>query len=308
MKRKMLEENAAEEISHLSTIRSSKICTAVILDSCVSLPKEKIEPFVTIVSQIIQVGLDTVIDFVGSKTEDYDPYLNTSLRLTTSRPNPTNFYSSIKEVATAGYKQCLLLTLTTKTSGTYDSAIMARTMAINDGLFMENDIAVVDSSQVALGHGILAIEAMRYVTEGNSLSSIVERLIELKQRLCSFYLIDNIIPMYEGGRIHSKIHPSTTIKSWYIVKITYGELHVLERALTKEKCFLALTDIIKNGNLSHPNLPIIINYIGLDAMANRLQKLIQRDYPNANIISNPLCLDLAVHFKPTSLGVSWCEE
>ena len=74
------------------------------------------------------------------------------------------------------------------------------------------------------------------------------------------------------------------------------------------KGFSILTQLFKSGKINNHVFPIVINYIGLDNMAMRMQNLILSDDADAYIINSPLCLDLSVHFKPTSLGISWCEE
>ena len=66
-----------------------------------------------------------------------------------------------------------------------------------------NNVSVVDSEQISAGQGILAIEASRMAEEGKRLDEILERLQQIKGRIRTAFLVENVDSMVDSHQINS---------------------------------------------------------------------------------------------------------
>src|SRR5687767_435106 len=100
--------------------------TALIVDSTVSAPEPDLckYDFFRIVPHSIITDDRIIPDTVESARTTYIELIKNanSIRPKTSQPNPTQFLTTIANLVGNGFQNIIILTLTTRTSGTYKSA------------------------------------------------------------------------------------------------------------------------------------------------------------------------------------------
>jgi DegV family protein with EDD domain len=92
---------------------------------------------------------------------------------TTSQPSPGRFADYYRELTDQGHS-ILSITITSKHSGTYQSAVLAKDMV------PEADVEVFDSLTISFGTGYMVLEAARAAEAGQSRESILKRLEETR--------------------------------------------------------------------------------------------------------------------------------
>ena len=92
---------------------------------------------------------------------------------TTSQPSPGRFADYYRELTDQGHS-ILSITITSKHSGTYQSAVLAKDMV------PEADVEVFDSLTISFGTGYMVLEAARAAEAGQSRESILKRLEEIR--------------------------------------------------------------------------------------------------------------------------------
>ena len=131
--------------------------TAIITDSTTSLPEEVRErPSVRVVPLTFSFGTEeTYRDKVDiSNAEFYEKLRNSPDFPTTSQPPAGAFVEAYESLH--AYDDILVLTLSSRLSGTYGSAVTAAGM-------VERPVEVMDTKSAEMGSGLIFLEALRVV-------------------------------------------------------------------------------------------------------------------------------------------------
>ena len=125
--------------------------TRIIIDSTIDLP-EQYRRQVHIVPLTIHFGTEELLDGVDiDRQRFYERLVESDVLPTTSQPSPDAFAQLFDQVEAAG-DSAVVLTISHKLSGTYQSACIAA-----EG---RENIFVVDTMSASIGSGILARYAM----------------------------------------------------------------------------------------------------------------------------------------------------
>ncbi len=150
----------------------------IITDSTCNLDDELLARHDIRVAPIaIQFGEETFEENIDLDREAFYARIERTGRIpTTSQPSPSWFERFYREVHAQG-DQSLVITVTAKHSGTYQSAVLAKAMA------PQASVEVFDSASISLGTGWMVIEAARASERGQPLASILDRLDHIRRHM-----------------------------------------------------------------------------------------------------------------------------
>ena len=117
---------------------------------------------------------------------------------TTSQINVGQFKEAFRRHAEAG-EAVLYLAFSSVLSGTYQSAVMAREMILEE--FPEATIEIVDTLAAAGGEGYLSILAVEARDQGQSLEETKAMIEDILPRLRTYFLVDDLYHLMRGGRL-----------------------------------------------------------------------------------------------------------
>ena len=142
----------------------------VVTDSTSDIRQEDAERAgITIVPAYVFFGEEQFRDGVTiSGAEFYRRLEQRSVVPKTAQPSPQDFADAFSKLAATG--PVLVLTVSSKMSGTYNSALIGRDMALKD--HPDGVIEVVDSLLVAMGLGILAQAAAEKARGGATIEEL----------------------------------------------------------------------------------------------------------------------------------------
>ena len=169
--------------------------TAIVTDSTTSLPKGVRErPNVRVVPLSFSFGPEqTFTDKIDLTEADfYEKLEKSSVFPTTSQPPIGAFVEAYE--ALPAYDDVLVLTLSRKLSGTYDSAVSAAGM-------VDRSVEVVDTKSVEIGSGLILLEAL-HVVDGGGTFEEVKRAVEAAIRHCRvLFAVGTLEYLEKSGRI-----------------------------------------------------------------------------------------------------------
>jgi len=170
----------------------------VITDSTADIPAELIRELdIGVVPLKVHMGGTSYLDGVTIKAEEFYRKLRESSELpTTSQPSPIDFVEVYREAAKEGDTDILSIHLSSALSGTYQSALLAKSMVEN-----EFKVTVLDSKKASFAIGLIVVEVARAAKAGKSIDECValaNRMIEKEQVL---FLVDTLDYLQKGGRI-----------------------------------------------------------------------------------------------------------
>lgn len=189
--------------------------------------------------------------------EFYEKLIESDCMPSTSQIPPHEYETIYEDVKKKG-DSAIVITLSSKLSGSYQSANIAL------GGY-EDCVTIVDSENVCLGEQNLVMLACRLRDEGRSVSEIVTELEKKKKDICVIALIDTLEYLKRGGRISSTAAFAGNLLSLKpVIAIVDGEVTILGKARgSKNGNNMLIQEVTKNGGIDF-SLPYCLGYTGLD--------------------------------------------
>lgn len=229
----------------------------LILDSTTDTP-QSLQGKVEVVPLVITFGDTEYLDGVemGHK-KFYEMLIESDVLPTTSQPAPASFAQAYERIIADG-DEAVVITISSKLSGTYQSACIAASD-------YPGKIYVVDSLNAAIGAGILAEYAMGLIEQGMGAKEIAEQLLQEREKLCVIALMDTLEYLKRSGRI-SKVAAVAggllSIKP--VITLRDGAITVLGKARgSKQGNNLMIKEIHNAGGVDFSR-PVLLGYTGLD--------------------------------------------
>ena len=229
--------------------------TRIIIDSTMDLSPE-LKSKVSIVPLTVHFGNEEYIDGVTIDHKAfYEKLVETDVHPSTSQATPDTFIKEFEKAKAAG-EGAVVITLSSKLSGTYQSAQIAAEDYEN--------VFLVDSGSVTIGGGILVEYALRLLNEGLEAKEIAEKLEEAKERIIIIALVDTLEYLKKGGRISKTVaFAGAVLNIKPVLAVEDGEINILGKARgSKMGNNLLVQEIEKSGGVNF-GMPVLLGYSGL---------------------------------------------
>lgn len=227
----------------------------IIVDSTADLTPE-FKDRVHVVPLTLNFDTEEYIDGVTIDHKTfYEKLIESDVLPTTSQATPNAFMKEFDKAKEAG-DSAVVITLSSKFSGTYQSATIAATDYEN--------IYIVDSTSAAMGSGILVEMAFRLLDEGKTAKEIVKALEEEKKKIVVVALVDTLEYLKKGGRISSAVaFAGGVLNIKPVLSVIDGEINMLGKARgSKMGNNLLVQEIDKAGGIDFSK-PVLLGYSGI---------------------------------------------
>ena len=274
----------------------------IITDSTADLRANLVDsvPFVPLT---INFGEEEFVDNVTMSRKAFYEHLAVCKDLPkTSQPTPDAFEKEYKKAIAAGEK-VIVLTISSKLSGTFQSASIA-------AMDYPDDVYVVDTRSAAIGVGILAELAYELAKQGLDAEAIVAKLEEEKNDLVLFAALDTLEYLVRGGRLSKvaglaggllNIKPVITLKD--------GEIAVVGKARgTKQANAMMNKEIAAAGGVNF-HKPVLVGYTGLtDELLRKYVEESEAVFAGANLDSTMISGAIGTHVGPGAYAVAYFKK
>lgn len=231
----------------------------IIIDSACDLTKEQADELQTTFLPLKTIfGEEEFLDGITlSHRQFFEKLIESDCMPTTSQIPPHEYETVFQEVKEAG-DTAVVITLSSKLSGTYQSANIAR-----DGY--EDCIWLVDSENVCIGEQILVRYACRLRDTGASAAEIAAILDQRKKDVRVIALLDTLEYLKRGGRISGAAAFAGGLLSIKpVIAIADGEVAILGKARgSKNGNNMLREETAKCGGIDF-TMPFSLAYSGLD--------------------------------------------
>lgn len=169
----------------------------VVTDSNCDLPEKVAQEYgIVVVPLYINVGADSYVDGVDmSREEFYEGLPSFKSHPTTSAPAPGKFVEAYRRLAAEGATDILSIHISVSLSAVTNSA----RLAAEDADLVP--VTILDSGNLTLGTGLLALKAAQAAREGRSLAEIVALLEDQILRTYCFAALDTLEFLRRSGRL-----------------------------------------------------------------------------------------------------------
>jgi DegV family protein with EDD domain len=278
---------------------------SVVTDSCASLPDEFYAQYdIRMVPYFIHLGQRSLRDLVDISRDELLDHLRGATELPkTANPGPGDYLEAFKTAAQRT-KQIVSIHMTSLGSGAYQAALVAKEMALKvlDGVRIE----VVDTRNVAMGHGWMVLEAARAALAGASVDQIlalVQRMIPVTRMLQT---ADTLRYLYLGGRIGKATHMvGSLLNIKPIISMEDGVIVSLGQARSRPAVYKRMAELIAEKVGAGAAIKAAIVHAADVEAAGTLRDLIASRFQCAEMLVTNLSSALAVHTGPGTVGVCY---
>lgn len=270
----------------------------IVTDSTADLPPEVARGLgITVVPLNVQFGETVYKDGVDLCAEEFYRKLKSSPVLpTTSQPAAGVFTKAYEELADET-DQILSIHISAKLSGTYNSAVLGK-----EAVQKDCRVEVMDSLQVSMGLGLLAMLAARAARSGLPLQEVrttVEGCLHSAQMLG---VVDTLEYLRKGGRIgKAQALLGSLLRVKPLVACKDGETYPLGRARTWGKALDHLFGLaLQSSDVDEVAILHSDNPSEADGLAERLKAAL----PRARFYRSCFGPVLGTYLGPGSLGVA----
>lgn len=228
----------------------------IITDSASDILPEECPENLTVIPMTIAFGDTVYHDAVDLTHERFYELLVESDTLPSTGAVAPGVYAEAFEAARAAGEDVLVLTLSSKLSGTYQNALLAA-----EGV---DRVRVVDTLNASVGERILVERALMLVEEGLSLEEVAASLERDRERAVILALMDTLEYARRGGRVPGllgSVGQVLAIKP--VLGVEGGEVKVVGKARgSKNGKNLLSQEIVRHGGIDF-RMPIALGYSGL---------------------------------------------
>jgi len=259
---------------------------------------------VTVFRSILNFDGKEYEDFVDIKAEAfYDKIVaEPDIDVSTSQTATGKMAESYQQLKDEGYQDAIVITISSKLSGTYQGAVLAKDMV------EDFPVHVIDSRSVSYGEAYLVLEAIQDIKNGVKTEKIVERLNQIKDNTTIYVLVDTLKYLVKNGRLSGvqgmlgsllKIKPLLRLKS-------DGALVPFEKIRTTSKARERLLEVIQS-DIQGKKVKLFIVYTNNLDSANKMKEEILAHHQGLDIDVVPLTPVVGAHAGPGTLAVGYIE-
>lgn len=214
---------------------------ALVTDSTCSIPKDLVEKYEIIVApQILIWGKESFEDGVDiTPSEFYKRLANASVMPSTSQVTVSKFLEIYQRLLDQDH-QILTILISSKLSGTVNSAIQAKSM-----LPAEAPIEIIDSNSTAMAMGFHLLTVARAIKQGATLPECVELAQKALLQTGVFFAVDTLEFLHRGGRIGgAKRFLGTALNIKPILELRDGRVEAAEQVRTRKKSLSRIVELV----------------------------------------------------------------
>jgi len=226
----------------------------------------------------------------------------------TSQPSPQDYMDAYKPHLEAG-KDIISLTISSKLSGTYNSATLAANIMKEE--YPDRSILVIDSLNCAIGQGLILRELIKMRDKGYSISETAQLAEEIIKTTRIYFSLDSLEYLKRGGRVG----PTTALVGGIlglrpVLHLVDGAVEQLDSVPGKKKVLQLMEEGViaaLKDETQHINLCVghILSEEEATAFKNKVETALGIN------ITTPLTevgATIGTHAGPGALAVAYCKK
>ena len=233
--------------------------------------------------------------------------LRAGAEVSTSMPSPADLMD-LWDRLLEEYDEVVHIPMSSGLSGSCETAIML-------SQDYDGKVCVVNNQRISVTMRQSVLDAMYLRDQGKTAEEIKNILEEKKFESSIYIMLDTLYYLKKGGRITPAAAAlGTLLKLKPVLQIQGDKLDAFAKARTAKQGKSIMLDTIKKDFMEKYNDPegkdmhIEIAYsYDLDA-AEKFKEEVQAEFPNHDIVMNPLSLSVACHIGPGAIAVAYSKK
>ena len=281
-------------------LEGEEMSIAVVTDSAADLPSSirKIHE-VNVVPIRVLFGEDQFRDHLDLTPDEFYRKLRTSKVLpTTSQPSPADFIQLYRELL-GQYERIISLHISSKLSGTYQSACLARDAVAPDR------IDVIDTKSGSMGQGLITIEAACAAASGLGYEGVLGAVKNAMEATRLVFTVDSLDHLKRSGRIGKAASLLGTLLSIKpILTLGDGELTPMAKVRGSKRILPCVIECMKE-NVQGTAIRVAVFHTNAHERACQWLDKIKSTFACKEAYLVQCGAVIGVHVGPSGVGVAW---
>ena len=277
----------------------------IICDSLADIPAELIQKYdIEVVPLSIIFNDKEYIDGIDITKAEFYKMLRENDKLPKTSQVTYLAFKNVFEKYTSQNRKIIYIGGSSKTSGTYQSAVMAK----ND--IKQGTINTFDSLSLSIGSGYIVLAAARLSKEGKNVEEILNHLERLRNNISLLFTVETLEYLQKGGRISlAKATIGNMLNIKPILCLEDGSIKPASQARGKKQVISKITELIKEQHgqdLSKKQ--VIIGCGDNDVDLEALKKKLNEEFNLGDCVEVNLGSCITAHTGPGVLGIACCDK
>jgi DegV family protein with EDD domain len=276
----------------------------IVTDSTACLPEGIVDKLkISWVPYYIHRKKEVLRDLVSAQAESFYDWMGTADELpTTAAPGPGDYLETYTSLVEKGARAIASIHMTSKGSGAYQAALSAKQIIAEK--FPDLQIAVIDTLNVAMCQGWIAMEAARAAIAGASLEGIVNMLRSLIPKAQMIQTADTLKYLYMGGRIGTATQLLGSILNIKpLIGMRDGIIVALGKTRSREKAYQAMVNFAAEAVNTLGPIKVAYMHAAAQMEALHLRELLEERIDTVESYIVEFSPALGVHSGPGTTGL-----
>ena len=275
----------------------------IVTDSTSYLPKQLCEQYHIEIVPLSVIFGDESFDETTITNEFFFDKLEQSDALPTSSQVSVHHLSSVFTKYVSEGNAVVGVFLSSKMSGTYQTANLARDLVLKD--YPTAQIEIVDSRSNCMQLGYAALAGAKMAMTSDDLSTVVQAVEQNIRRSRFIFTPATLEYLQKGGRIGTAsalIGNLVRIKP--ILTVNNGETDVILKVRTKKRAVQKIMELFLNDVSNYGLAELTVHHINCESEAQELADIIQKELDvTAEIV--PIGPVIGTHVGPGAIGLAY---
>lgn len=234
-------------------------------DSTADIPKSFCEELdISVLPLTIIAGDNEYRDGVDITPAEFYKIIDESKKLPVSSQVTSVLYTKLfEETWKAGYTDLIQVTLNSKGSGTYQSAVLSRDLFYEEHPQAKEQLAIhiIDSKTYSMGYGIPVIEGAQLAKSGASVKEVIEHIEEWLAHSRPVFVTLDLRCVKKSGRVSpAAAFVGDAIGLKPVITFEDGDAKIIDKARGERKSISALVERCMKERRPGTNYAIVYGY------------------------------------------------
>lgn len=212
----------------------------IIGDSCTDITEEmKKEGTVSLVPLTLSIDGEEFIDDETFNQKVFLEKMKASAECPKSAcPSPERYMKEFE-----GQEECYVVTLSSRLSGSYNSAVLARDMYLEE--HPEAKIEIVDSRSASCGQALLAMKIKELKEKGLSFDDVKKKVTEFRESMETRFVLESLENLRKNGRLSRMTYTICNVLNIRpVMRADDGEIVKVDQVRGHKKALLRMVEHI----------------------------------------------------------------
>lgn len=273
----------------------------IVTDSVCDAPEGILaELGVTVVPVTVRFGIEEFRDRVDISLDEFMSRLTrTKEPVRTSQPSPGEFVEAFRQAGRGGERPVVAIQCSSKFSGTYQSACIARDILTPEGYRID----VIDTRTGSMGQGWAVIRAARAALAGQPFERVSTLAREISSKVKVYLSVDTLTYLQRNGRLGTvQAAVGSLLGLRPILMVKDGELALADAVIGAERVLGHLVATIKRSFREKTKIALAVAHLAARERAEALRRELERIYEVVEAFITDTGPAIAANVGPGAFG------